>query len=183
MKKIIIPLLLLLVMLALSGCQSGITQEQYDELQSELTSSNQQLEELNIKVRDLTEANAELENSVNDSATLNKEPFAIAAYSLWYDYYYEIGTYNFNDIATFNAQLGSLIMATGDANSQAAFEVYYQADSAYNTIVDSLPTDNIWIVSQFEDWRNADVAREEAFGQVGGHLFKIIETIPWFKAN
>ncbi len=182
-KHIVIYPSLIIVALALAGCSSGIPQEQYDQLQSELASSQQQLDELNTKIEDSTKENVELEDLVNNSATLNEELFAITAYSLWYDYYYEIGIYDFNDIATFNAQLGSLIAATGDTNSQQAFEAYYQADSDYNAIVNSLPEDNIWTVSQFENWRAADISREEAFGQVGGHLLNIIETILWFEAN
>ncbi len=181
MKYIVIYLSLMAIALALSSC--GIPQEQYDQLQSELTSSQQQLEELNTKIEDLTKANAEFEDLVNNSARLNEELSAITAYLLWYDYYYEIGIYDFNDIATFNAKLGSLIAATGDTNSQQAFEVYYQADSDYNAIADSLPEDNIWTVPQFESWYDAGISREEALGQVGGHLLNKINTIPWFAVN
>ena len=173
----------MIIVLALSGCSSGISPEQYEQLESELTSSHQQLEELNTKIEDLTKEIAEFEDLINNSATLNEELSAITAYSLWYDYYYNIGTYDLNDIDTFNSQLGGLIAATGDTNSQQAFEVYYQANSDYNVVVDSLPEDNIMTVSQFEDWRDADISREETLGQVGGHLLNKIETIPWFAVN
>jgi len=168
----------MIMVLALSGC--GIPQEQYDQLTSELASSQQQLEELNTRVEDLTKENAELENSLNNSTKLNEELSATAAYFLWYDYYYGTGAYDFSDVDTFNSQLSSLITAIDDANSRAALDVYYEADNAYNTLVDSLPEDNIWTLSQYESWSDAGKSRKEALGQVGVHLLNKLETIRWF---
>ena len=139
-----------------------------------------QLDELNTKIEDLTKENVELEDLVTNSATLNEELSAIAAYSLWYDYYYGTGAYDSNDIASFNSQLGSLITATGDAYSQAAFNIYYEADNEFNEVVDSLPEDNIWTIAQYESWFDAGQSRKEALGQIGGHLLNKIEAIPWF---
>jgi len=171
----------MLMVLALSGC--GIPQAQHDQLQSELTSSQQQTEELNIKVDDLTKTIGELENTSNNSAKLNEELSTIAAYSLWYDYYYGTGTYSFDNVTAFNSQLGNLIAATGDTNSQAAFDVYYAIYYDYATLVASLPEDNIWTQSQYESWREADESLYEAVGQVGGHLLIKMETIPWFETD
>ena len=220
MKCFVIYLPLMIIVLALSGC--GIPQMQYDQLKSELTYSQQQLEELGIKVEDLTKANialedlvnndaklneelntkvgdlteaneelntrvedltrakAALEDSANDSAKLNEELSTIAAYSIWYDYYYGTGTYSFDNVTAFNSQLGSLIAATGDTNSRAAFDVYYAIHYDYTTLVASLPEDNIWTQSQYESWRDADESLYEALGQVGGHLLMKMESIPWF---
>ncbi len=82
----------MVMILALSGC--GISQEQYDQLKSELTSSQEQVgdltktkgelenslndstklnEEINTQVEDLTKASEELENSLNNSTKLNEE--------------------------------------------------------------------------------------------------------------
>lgn len=199
MKHIVIYLSLVIIALALSGC--GIPQIQYDQLKSELTYSQQQLEELNTKVGDLTKTNealedsaeelntrvedltrakAALEDSANDLAKLNEELSTIAAYSIWYDYYYGTGTYSFDNVTAFNSQLGSLIAATGDTNSRAAFDVYYAIHYDYTTLVASLPEDNIWTQSQYESWRDADESLYEALGQVGGHLLMKMESIPWF---
>ncbi|MFC1951961.1 hypothetical protein ACFLYI_02830 [Chloroflexota bacterium] len=206
MKCFVIYLPLMIIVLALSGC--GIPQMQYDQLKSELTYSQQQLEELGIKVEDLTKANialedlvnndtklneelntrvedlirakAALEDSANDSAKLNEELSTIAAYSIWYDYYYGTGTYSFDNVTVFNSQLGSFIAAIGDTNSRAAFDVYYATHYYYSTLVASLPEDNIWTQSQYESWRDADESLYEALGQVGGHLLIKMESIPWF---
>lgn len=178
MKYFAIYLPLMIMVLALSGC--GIPQEQYDQLTSELASSQQQLEELNTRVEDLTKTNGELENSLNNSAKLNEELSATAAYFLWYDYYYGTGAYSFDDVAAFNSQLGSLIAAIDDTNSLAAFDVYYEADNAYNTLVDSLPEDNVWTMSQYESWSDAGKSRKETLEQVGVHLLNKLETIRWF---
>jgi len=180
MKHIIIYLSLMIIALALSGCSSGIPQEQYDQLTSELTSSQQQLEELDTRVGDLTKENAALENSLNNSTKLNEELSAIAAYSIWFDYYHGTGAYNLDDVAVFNEQLGNLITATGDTNSQAALSVYYEADNAYNEVVDSLPEDNIWTMSQYESWSDAGKSRKEALEQVGVPLLNKLETTRWF---
>ncbi len=180
MKYFAIYLPLMIMVLALSGCSSGIPQEQHDQLTSELTSSQQQLEELNTRVEDLTKTNGELENSLNNSTKLNEELSAITAYLLWYDYYYGTGAYNFDDVAAFNSQLVSLIAAIDDTNSQAAFDVYYTTHYDYTTLVDSLPKDNIWTLSQYESWSDAGKSRKEALEQVGVHLLNKLETISWF---
>ncbi len=180
MKCFVIYLPLMIMVLALSGCSSGIPQEQYDQLRSESDSFQQQLEELNTRVEDLTKTNGELENSLNNSARLNEELSAIAAYSLWYDYYYGTGAYSFSDVDTFNSQLGSLIAAIDDTNSQAAFDVYYATHDDYTTLVDSLPEDNIWTLSQYESWSDAGKSRKEALEQVGVHLLNKLGTISWF---
>ena len=177
-RHIVIYLSLMIIALALSGC--GIPQEQYVQLESELTSSQQQLEELNTKIEDLTKENVELEDLVNNSATLNEELSATAAYFLWYDYYYGAGAYDFSDVDTFNSQLGSLITATGDTNSLAAFDVYDKAHYDYNTLVDTLPEDNIWTLSQYESWSDAGKSRKEALEQVGVHLLNKLGTVSWF---
>ncbi len=177
-KRFIIYLPLMIMVLALSAC--GSSQEQHDQLNSELASSRQQLEELNTKVGDLTKTNAALEDSADDSARLNEELSIIAAYSIWYDYYYGTGTYSFDNVTAFHSQLGSLITATGDTNSRAAFDVYYAIHYDYTTLVASLPEDNIWTQSQYESWRDADESLYEALGQVGGHLLIKMESIPWF---
>ncbi len=205
MKCFAIYLPLMIMVLALSGC--GIPQDQYDQLKSQLTSSQQQQDGLNTQVADLTKTNGEFEKSLNDStklneelntriedltkantalksssgnsAKLNEELSAISAYFLWYDYYYGTGAYSFDNVTAFNSQLGSLIAATGDTNSRGAFDVYHATHFDYSTIVDSLPEDNIWTQSQYESWLDAGKARKEALGQVGGHLFSKLETIPW----
>jgi hypothetical protein len=170
----------MIMVLALSGCSSGIPQEQYDQLRSESDSFQQQLEELNTRVEDLTKTNGELENSFNNSAKLNEELSATAAYFLWYDYYYGTGAYSFDNVTAFNSQLGSLIAAIDDTNSRAAFDAYYATHDDYNTLVDSLPEDNIWTLSQYQSWSDAGKSRKEALGQVGVHLLNKLGTISWF---
>ncbi len=201
MKKrwFVIGIICSLLSILIIGC--GIPQDQYDQLKSELTSSQQQVEdltktngelntrvedltktrgELNTQIEDLTKTRGELEDLFDDSIKLNEELSAIVAYSIWYDYYYGTGTYSFDDVTAFNSQLGSLIAATGDTNSRAAFEVYYAIHYDYTTLVASLPEDNIWTQSQYESWRDADESLYEALGQVGGHLLIKMESIPWF---
>jgi vacuolar-type H+-ATPase subunit I/STV1 len=168
----------MIIALALSGC--GIPQEQYEQLESELTSSQQQLEELNTKIENLSKEIAELEDLVNNSATLNEELSAIVAYFLWYDYYYGTGAYSFDDVTAFNSQLDSLIAAIDDTNSRAAFDVYDATHYDYTTLVDSLPEDNIWTLSQYESWSDAGKSRKEALEQVGVHLLNKLEAIRWF---
>jgi hypothetical protein len=168
----------MIMALALPGC--GIPQEQYDQLKSESDSFQQQLEELNTRVEDLTKTSGELENSLNNSTKLNEELSAIAAYFLWYDYYYGTGAYSFDNATAFNSQLGSLIAAIDDTNSQAAFDVYYATHYDYTTLVDSLPKDNIWTLSQYESWSDAGKSRKEALEQVGVHLLNKLEPISWF---
>ncbi len=178
-KYLAIYLPLMIIVLALSGC--GIPQDQYDQLRSESTSFQQQLEELSTRIEDLTKTNGELENSLNNSTKLNEDLSAIVAYSLWYDHYYGTGAYSHDNVTAFNSQLGSLIAAIDDTNSRSAFDVYHATDYDYNTLVASLPEDNIWTQSQYESWRDAGKSRKEALGQVGVHLLNKVETVLWFE--
>ena len=178
MKYLAIYLPLMIMVLALSGC--GIPQGQYDQLKSESDSFQQQLEELNTRVEDLTKTTGELENSFNNSTKLNEELSTITAYLLWYDYYYGTGAYSFDNVTAFNSQLGSLIAAIDDTNSRSAFDVYYATHYDYTILVDALPEDNIWTLSQYESWSDAGKSRKEALGQVGVHLLNKLETISWF---
>ncbi len=164
MKCFIVSLPFMIMVLALSGC--GISQDSYDQLMSESTSFQKQLEEANTRVKDLSK--------------LNEELSAIAAYSLWYDYYYGTGAYGSDNVTEFNSQLGGLIASINDANSRSAFDLYHATHYDYSTLVDSLPGDNIWTLSQYENWRAAGEFRKEALGQVGVHLQNKLETISWF---
>ena len=128
----------------------------------------------------MTKAGEGLENSLDSSTKLSEELSAIAAYSLWYDHYYETGAYIYDDVTAFNSQLGSLIAVIGDTNSRSAFDVYHGTDYDYRTLVASLPEDNIWTQSQYESWLDAGKSRREALGQVGGHLLSKVEAITWF---
>jgi len=190
-KHIAVYLSLMIMVLVLSGCSSGILPEQYEQLKAELTSYQQklaeletsyqqQLEDLNTKVEDLTQAKAAFEELADNSAKLNEELSTIAAYSLWYDHYYATGAYSFDDVTAFNSQLGSLIAAIDDTNSRSAFDVYHATHYDYSTIVASLPEDNIWTESEYDSWRAASESRKEALGQVGGHLLNKVEAISWF---
>ena len=151
-----------------------------EELENSLNNATKLNEENNSRVEDLTKANGELENSLNNSTRLNEELSAIAAYSLWYDHYYGTGAYSYDNVTAFNSQLGSLIAAINDTNSRSAFDVYHGTDYDYRTLVASLPDDNIWTQSQYESWLDAGKSREEALGQVGGHLLNKVEAISWF---
>ena len=150
------------------------------ELENSLNNSTKLNEEINTRVEDLTRANGELENLLGNSTKLSEELSAIAAYSLWYDHYYGTGIYGFDNVTAFNSQLGSLIAVIGDTNSRSAFNVYHATHYDYITLVASLPEDNIWTQSQYESWLDAGKSREEALGQVGGHLLNKVEAIAWF---
>ncbi len=95
MKRFTIYLPLMIMMLAVSGCSSGILPEQYEQLKVELTSYQQklaeletsyqqklaeletsyqqQLEDLNTEIEDLTQAKAALEGLADTSTKLNEE--------------------------------------------------------------------------------------------------------------
>ncbi|MFC1914675.1 hypothetical protein ACFLWK_00240 [Chloroflexota bacterium] len=193
-RHIVIYLLAIAIALALSSCASGVPQDQYDLLQSELTSSQQELEELqtdfqqqldqlNIKIEDLTKSNAELEDQVKVAAVLNEELSAIVAYSLWFDYYYETGAYNFDTLTEFDTQLEGLISATGDTNCQEAFQAYSEAQTSFFTLEDSLPEDGIWTESQFDSWLAAGMSLDDALAQLGEQLADKINSITWFNVE
>ncbi len=71
MKCLVIYIPLVTMMLALSAC--GVPQDQYNQLRSELTSSQQQLEGLNTRIEDLTKTNGELNTQVEDLTKTNGE--------------------------------------------------------------------------------------------------------------
>ena len=160
-------ILLAVALVMFNGCASGIPQEDYNALSAELETVKSDLEDL--------------EANVAQSTQLITQLSVISAYSLWYDHYYGVGIYA-DDVELFNMRLGSLIAASGDANSQSAFNVYYEADQAYNAVVAELPTDNsAWSLTQYNSWVDTGKTRADAIGQVGGYLIKIVEQVDWFQ--
>ncbi len=176
-------ILLTLALVIVSGCSGGepVTDTANDQISAELTAAKAEVAELTAGKSALSAQISELETSLENSSKLNRELTAISAYGVWFDNYYGSGIYNFAD---FNAQLGALVVATGDANSIAAFNVYYEADQAYEQTLTSLPQDNsAWTMEQYETWRDSGKTRTDALGQIGGHLFNVLKTITWFEVN
>ena len=101
-----------------------------------------------------------------------KELSAISAYNVWYDQYHAQYFYKFDDVAAFNTKLGALIEATGDSDSQAAWNAYLAADTALNDIVAALPEDyESWTEAETNQWSEATTSRYNALGEVGTALY------------
>jgi len=146
MKKYLsfIPIIIVIVVLALTGCSGGIDKETFNSLQA-------QVDELSTSASRLS---------------------AIAAYDIWYSQYYGLGTYTFETSEDFNVQLGKLITTVGDTDTITVWNDYLTQDFAYNTLVDELPGDtSAWTSDQYNSWLAAGTSRANALGQVGGYLF------------
>ena len=130
--------------LLLSGCAPGVAPEDFAKVQNDLAAAQNQIKELS----------------------------AISAYNIWYDQHYEVYNYVFDDVAAFNTKLGALIEATGDSDSQAAWNAYLAADAALNDIVAALPEDyESWTEAQTNQWSEATTTRYNALGKVGTALY------------
>lgn len=159
MRKILLLLVTVLSVVALAGCSGG---GDTAELQSEIDDLKAQVAE--------AEATDEYARELS----------VISAYFIWYDYYYSTSIFNDGDYA-FNARLQSLIEASGDENSSAAYAIYAQADAAYQAVVNTLPKDSsVWTKTQYDNWVKTGKTRADALGQVGGHLFAVVEKVDWF---
>jgi len=77
--------------------------------------------------------------------------------------------------------LGTLVAATNDADTQAAFNVFYNEEAAYRAVLAGLPQNSdIWTQEQFNNWKTAGDKRVKALEQVGAYLNKLFVAIPWF---
>ena len=136
--------ILMLVVLVLGGCSSGIDDETFNELKTRVDN---------------------LEISTSQLA-------AIAAYDIWYAQYYALGTYAFESTADFNVQLSNLIAEVGDESVIAVWNNYLVADYGYTLLIEDLPADTAaWTSDQYNGWIAAGTSRADALGQVGGQLF------------
>ena len=179
----ILVLLISVTLVMVVGCSGGetVTDSTREQAVADLSAAKAEVAELTTSNTALEAQVSEMETSLQSSSSLNQELSAISAYGIWYDNYYGSGIYSFDD---FNAQLGALVVATGDANSIAAFNVYYEADQAFDTVLAELPQDNsAWTMTQYETWRDAGKTRTDALGQIGGHLLNALKNITWFEVN
>ena len=99
----------------------------------------------------------------------------ISAYNIWYDQYYAVGNYVFADAASFRANFGTLIEATGDSASETAWNTYLAAENALIALLEELPEDyETWTEEQNNKWSEATTVSYNAFGEVGTALFNAI---------
>ena len=99
----------------------------------------------------------------------------ISAYNIWYDQYYAVGSYVFADAASFRANFGALIEATGDSASETAWDNYLAAENALIALLEVLPEDSTtWTEEQNNQWSEATTVSYNAFGEVGTALFNAI---------
>jgi len=100
---------------------------------------------------------------------------AISAYTIWYDQYYAVGNYEFADAASFKANFGALIEATGNSASAIAWYTYLAAENALIALLEELPEDTTtWTEEDYNKWSEATTASYDAFGEVGTALLNAI---------
>ncbi|MAF85253.1 MAG: hypothetical protein CL875_02005 [Dehalococcoidales bacterium] len=178
MKKwLLVPIVaVMLGVTLLSGCAGGLApaelataQNRITELETKvagLATDQNRIAELNDRIAELNDRIAELKPQVEKLS-------AISAYSIWYDQYYAVGNFIFEDTEAFNGGVGALIAAAGDAASQAAWENYLATDSAFNAVVAGLPEDyEAWTEDQTNQWTEAYNTRYATFGEVGVTLYE-----------
>ena len=140
--------ILMLALLILGGCSSGIDEETFDTLKARVD---------------------KLDASTSRLA-------AIAAYDIWYAQYYALGTYEFETTGDFNVQLSNLISKASDANVIAVWNTYLVEDQAYTALIVELPQDTTtWTSDQYNKWLESGTKRAETLGQVGGQLFTAVQ--------
>ena len=146
-----------------------------------LADAEAQLLEEQAKLESAEKTITGLDSQNQASLQLIKEESAITAYLTWFDEYYGKDILN-SATQLFNARMYNFIMATGDANSITAFNIYLEKDTAYQAVLAALPQDSsAWTKAQYDSWVAAGEARTTALGQVGGHLKKVMDNITWFQ--
>lgn len=131
----------------LSGCTTGLTQEDLTRVQNEI-------EVLNEEVASLS---------------------AISAHHIWYDQYYSLGTYTFADSESFIEKFGALVEAIGDSDCKTAWDNYVATEQTLRDVVEMLPEDSTtWTEEQYNQWLEATTATYNALGEMGAPLFSAI---------
>ncbi|MCX7912120.1 MAG: hypothetical protein N2506_04070 [Dehalococcoidales bacterium] len=191
MQKIVMIFLIMVMVspaVLLAGCSSGgVDKETYDALQAQLNTIKTELDSTKARLSnvqaelDTTKAQlATLSAKAADNSVLLKELTTISAYLLWSSYYYYGNIIGQSD-DVFLARLGMLVAGIGDADTQAAFNTYYNEEAAYRLVLASLPQNSdIWTKEQFDKWKAAGDKRNTALEQVGAYLYRLFEKIAWF---
>jgi hypothetical protein len=144
----------MLLALAFTGCGGGVSQADFDKLQSELEEAKKEI--------------AALETQVSVLST-------ISAYQIWYDQYYQIGAYEFADSESFIEKFGALIDAIGDAEAEEAWSKYIKTEGDLRDVVAELPANSDdWTSQQNAQWASAAAETYESLGELGDVLFDTI---------
>jgi outer membrane murein-binding lipoprotein Lpp len=172
------------LMVLVSGCSGGISQEDYSQLENEITNK---LNTINGLTSDLQEAQAqveELETQINELETLVQslqtdgqgegtatdgslgliqQLSGISAYTLWYDHYYGGNMFPTN-INLFNNRMSQLLSACGDAQLRGSLQPY---------LVEDAPTRPCW-----RDCRPKPAPGPQSRWKTGRQRIKA-ERMPW----
>ncbi len=116
---------------------------------------------------------ARIETLENKVAILS----TIAAYQIWYDQYHASGIYQFPSAESFVATFGTLVEASSDNASEAAWNDYLIAERNCESVSAGLPEDSAtWSENQSDEWAQTTDALYQALGKVGESLFNAIGT-------
>jgi len=153
-KYLFVGIVIVALLFGMSGCSSGVSEEDFSSLSGKLDALSLKVEESEVQIAALS---------------------TVSAYQLWFDQYYSLGTYSFTDIKDFNRSCGQLISKVNDADAVVAWNLYIQADKAYYDLFEILPKDTAtWTRTQYDQWVNLNSSRSDALGQVGATLFSAI---------
>jgi hypothetical protein len=153
MKKIYIAAMsaLMIGLIVLNGCTSGITKEDFAQVQNDL---------------------ADAQNRI---AALETRAVTFSAYHIWYDQFYGLGNHEFADSDTFIAEFGGVVEFIGDSDLQTAWSNYLSPEKPLTDYLAGLPVDQTtWTDEQTSQFNDLETVAYNALSPIGQALLSAI---------
>ena len=142
---------LLLGLIVLNGCTSGIAKEDFTKVQNDLADAQTRI------------------------AALERRVVSFSAYHIWYDQFTGAGNYEFADSATFIAEFGGVVEFIADSGLRTAWNNYLAAEKPLRDYVAGLPVDqSTWTNEQTSHFKELMAAAYNALRPIGQALLSAI---------
>jgi len=156
---------LMLGLIVLNGCTSGIVKEDLAKVQSDLTEAQNRIASLETQVT----------TDESRIAYLEKRVVCFSAYNIWYDQFNGLGNYKFADSDTFIAEFGGVVEFIADSDLQTAWSNYLSAEKPLEDYVAGLPVDqSTWTAEQTSQFNELVAAAYTALRPIGQALLSAI---------
>ncbi len=142
---------LMLGLIVLNGCTSGIAKEDFTKVQNDLADAQKRI------------------------AALERRVVTFSAYHIWYDQFTGSGNYEFADSDTFIAEFGGVVEFIADSDLQTAWNNYLSAEKPLRDYVAGLPVDqSTWTNEQTSHSNELMAAAYNALRPIGQALLSAI---------
>lgn len=166
---------LMLGLIVLNGCTSGIAKEDFAKVQNDLADAQKRVAALEKQIATFSEVQKGLADSDKRVAAVERRVVAFSAYHIWFDQFTGLGNYQFADSATFIAEFGGAVEFIADSDLQTAWNSYLAVEKPLRDYVAGLPADqSTWTDQQTSRFTELAVAAYNALRPVGQALLSAI---------